>query len=94
MGDGDSRKPTRPGEEEAVRRAQVQPTDEDVAGHALRGGQETNERSEDEQDTEGHNLLAMSDYYVQSKTGRQADVDRDARQRALVKEAKESKQKR
>jgi hypothetical protein len=47
--------------------------------------------SADEDDTEGHNLLAMSDYYVQSKMGRQADIDRDARQRSLVKEAKNTK---
>jgi hypothetical protein len=47
--------------------------------------------SSDEDDVEGHNLLAMSDYYVQSKMGRQADIDRDARQRSLVKEAKTTK---
>jgi hypothetical protein len=42
-------------------------------------------------DTEGHNLFSMSDYYVQSKIGRQVDRDREARQRALVKEARTNK---
>jgi hypothetical protein len=44
-----------------------------------------------EDDVEGHNLLAMSDYYVQSKMGRNADIEREARQRALAKEAKSTK---
>ncbi len=44
-------------------------------------------------DTEGHNLFSMSDYYVQSKMGRQVDRDREARQRALVKEAARNKNK-
>jgi hypothetical protein len=44
-----------------------------------------------EDDTEGHNLLAMSDYYVQARIGRQEDIERHARQQALVKEAKSQK---
>ena len=39
-------------------------------------------------DTAGHNLFALSDYYVQSKMGRQADRDREAHLRALIKEAR------
>ena len=95
---------SRPGSDGAVRR--VQPTEDDVEGHAKLQRNATGEDDveghaklqrnatggdDEEQDTEGHNLFAMSDYYVQSKMGRQKDIDRDARQRALVKEAKEQK---
>ena len=95
----------------------VQPTDDDVTGHARLLATEDNEdqdteghraqkasdeesdteghraqkASGDEDDTEGHNLFQSSDYYVQTRTGRQQDVDREARQRALVKEARENK---
>ena len=47
--------------------------------------------SGDDKDVEGHNLFQMSDYYVQSKTGRQADIDRSARQSAQIKEARKNK---
>ncbi|MEO6351395.1 MAG: hypothetical protein ABIP53_12155 [Candidatus Limnocylindrales bacterium] len=60
--------------------------EEAVKGTAADGGEST-----DEQDVEGHNLFSMSDYYVQSKMGRQSDLERDAKQRAQVKEARQNK---
>ena len=42
-------------------------------------------------DTEGHNLFALSDYYVNKKIGRHVDFERDARQNSLVKEARSRK---
>lgn len=50
-----------------------------------------NEPAEQTDDTEGHNLFAMSDYYVNSKIGRHVDFEREARQNALAKEARAKK---
>jgi hypothetical protein len=60
--------------------------DKDAGAKAAEGSE-----SGDDKDVEGHNLFQMSDYYVQSKTGRQADIDRSARQSAQVKEARKNK---
>jgi len=45
-------------------------------------------------DTEGHNLFALSDFYVNSKIGRQVDFEREARQNTLAKEARARKKER
>ena len=46
------------------------------------------------EDTEGHNLLALSDYYVNSKIGRHVDWEREARQNTLAREARARKKER
>ena len=50
--------------------------------------------SVDTDDTEGHNLFALSDYYVNSKAGRQVDFEREARHNTLAKEARARKKER
>ena len=50
---------------------------------------------EEEKDVEGHNIFATQDYYFQRSHERNAEVERDARQRERAKEAeKAAKQKR
>jgi hypothetical protein len=44
-----------------------------------------------EDDTEGHSLLLDTDYYVQRKAGRDAEIEREARERRQVKEARTNK---
>jgi hypothetical protein len=44
--------------------------------------------SESTDDTEGHGLLLDTDYYIQRKSGRDAQVEREARERRLLKEAR------
>ena len=46
---------------------------------------------ETREDTEGHNLFTLSDYYVNDKIGRARDFEREARDAALVKEARARK---
>lgn len=48
----------------------------------------------DEQDTEGHGLLADTDYYINRKMGRDAELEREARDRRRAKEARPNKQER
>jgi len=43
-----------------------------------------------EDDTEGHSLLLDTDYYMQRKS-RDAEVEREARERRQVKEARSNK---
>ena len=43
-----------------------------------------------EDDTEGHSLLLDTDYYVQRKS-RDAELEREARERRQVKEARTNK---
>ncbi len=45
----------------------------------------------EEDDTEGHGLLLDTDYYINRKVGRDAEVERQARERRLVKEARPNK---
>jgi hypothetical protein len=45
----------------------------------------------DEEDTEGHGLLLDTDYYIQRKMGRDADIEREARHRRELKEARPNK---
>jgi hypothetical protein len=44
-----------------------------------------------EDDTEGHSLLLDTDYYIQRKAGRDAEIEREARERRQVKEARSNK---
>lgn len=46
---------------------------------------------EKEEDTEGHGLLADTDYYLNRKMGRDADLEREARDRQRLKEARPNK---
>ncbi len=48
-------------------------------------------KGQEEDDTEGHGLLLDTDYYVNRKVGRDAEVERQARERRLVKEARPNK---
>lgn len=45
----------------------------------------------DEPDTEGHGLLLDADYYIQRKSGRDADLERELRERQRAKEARPNK---
>jgi hypothetical protein len=49
------------------------------------------EEPEQELDTEGHNIFATHDYYVQRNTDRRAEVERDARDRARARQAEDAK---
>ncbi len=42
-------------------------------------------------DTEGHSLLLDADYYIQRKAGRDAEIERQARERRQIKEARPNK---
>lgn len=44
-----------------------------------------------EDDTAGHGLLLDTDYYLQRKVGRDAEIEREARQRRQAKEARINK---
>ena len=47
----------------------------------------------EEADVEGHGLLLDTDYYINRKIGREAEVEREARQLRDAKEARPNKQK-
>jgi hypothetical protein len=49
---------------------------------------------EDENDVEGHNIFATQDYYFQRTHERNADVEREARQRERAREAEKAKRER
>lgn len=44
-----------------------------------------------EDDTEGHSLLLDTDFYIQRKVGRDAEIEREARERRQIKEARTNK---
>ena len=44
-----------------------------------------------EDDTEGHSLLLDTDYYIQRKAGCDAEIEREARERRQIKEARSNK---
>ncbi len=46
---------------------------------------------EEEKDTEGHNIFATQDYYTQRTHERNAEIERDVRQRERSKEAEKVK---
>jgi len=45
----------------------------------------------EEEDTEGHGLLLDTDYYINRKMGREAEVERELRERKRAKEARPNK---
>ena len=52
---------------------------------------EQKKKTQDEDDTEGHGLLLDTDYYIQRKVGRDAELEREARERRRIKEARPNK---
>ena len=48
-------------------------------------------KQEPEEDVEGHSLLLDTDYYIQRKAGRDAEMEREARERRQAKEARTNK---
>jgi hypothetical protein len=44
-----------------------------------------------EDDVEGHSLLLDTDYYIQRKSGRDAELERQAREKRQAKEARSNK---
>ncbi len=48
-------------------------------------------KGQDEDDTEGHGLLLDTDYYVNRKLGRDAELERQVRERRQAKEARPNK---
>ncbi len=52
---------------------------------------EEQKKSQDESDTEGHGLLLDTDYYIQRKAGRDAELERELRERRRIKEARPNK---
>lgn len=48
-------------------------------------------KGKEEDDTEGHGLLLDTDYYVNRKMGRDAEIERQARERRQAKEARPNK---
>ena len=55
----------------------------------------TNEDKRDDkgqdEDVEGHSLLLDTDYYINRKMGREAELEREARERRNQKEARPNK---
>jgi hypothetical protein len=45
----------------------------------------------DEEDVEGHGLLLDTDYYINRKIGRDAELERELRERRREKEARPNK---
>lgn len=53
---------------------------------------ETNDKKgQEEDDVEGHGLLLDTDYYINRKVGRDAELEREARERRQAKEARPNK---
>jgi hypothetical protein len=46
---------------------------------------------QDEEDTEGHGLLLDTDFYIQRKSGRDAEIEREVRERQRAKESRPNK---
>ena len=55
---------------------------------------EGGEDKDQDKDTEGHNIFATHDYYVQRNIDRRTEIDRDVRDRARAKEAETKKKSR
>jgi hypothetical protein len=49
------------------------------------------ETKKEEEDVEGHGLLLDTDYYINRKMGRDAELEREARERRRIKEARPNK---
>ena len=56
--------------------------------------EETKKKDQEEEDVEGHGLLLDTDYYINRKIGREAEVERDLRDKRNAKEARPNKQER
>ena len=53
---------------------------------------DTNDKKgKEEDDVEGHGLLLDTDYYINRKMGRDAEIEREARERRQAKEARPNK---
>lgn len=48
-------------------------------------------KGKEEEDVEGHGLLLDTDFYINRKVGRDAELEREARERRRVKEARPNK---
>jgi hypothetical protein len=69
--------------------------EQDTEGHKLKQARELGpDEPGDEQDTEGHGLLLDTDYYINRKMGRDAELEREVRERRREKEARPNKQER
>ena len=55
---------------------------------------ERDTKGQDEEDVEGHGLLLDTDYYINRKMGRDAELEREARERRNQKEARPNKNER
>jgi hypothetical protein len=56
--------------------------------------QDLNRKAEEEEDTEGHSLFGTFDYYSQRSREREAEIERESRQREQAREAREAKKNR
>ena len=48
-------------------------------------------KGKEEDDVEGHGLLLDTDFYINRKVGRDAELEREARERRQAKEARPNK---
>ena len=48
-------------------------------------------KGQEEDDVEGHGLLLDTDFYINRKVGRDAELERQARERRQIKEARPNK---
>jgi hypothetical protein len=48
-------------------------------------------KGQEEEDVEGHGLLLDTDYYINRKLGREAELERQANQKRQAKEARPNK---
>ena len=48
-------------------------------------------KGKEEDDVEGHGLLLDTDFYINRKVGRDAELEREARERRRIKEARPNK---
>ncbi len=70
---------------EGHRQTRVADDGEDVEGHRQ------TRATEGDEDVEGHGLLLDTDFYINRKMGREADIEREARERRQAKEARPNK---
>ena len=69
--------------------------EQDTEGHKHKQARDLGpDEPGDEQDTEGHGLLLDTDYYINRKMGRDAELEREMRERRREKEARPNKQER
>ena len=69
--------------------------EKDVEGHRQKQARDLSpDEPGGEQDVEGHGLLLDTDYYINRKMGRDAELERELRERRREKEARPNKQER